>query len=184
MASPSPTWLEGRTRVRTFSAPSSHGMMNKPKQLEFVRKLLAMVLNSGDSVPVRLELREEDSTLAMRFERPAEKVKVRHDPLEKLKALRNGEVITPAPAIRYESSAPVQQPTRAAEPRPSSYTPRPEPAPVAPVAAAPNPWAIRHDEPSRGPKEDPEVKARKETALAEPLVQDALEVFGGEIIVD
>lgn len=182
MASAFPSSLEGRTVVLTFSSPSSHGMMNQPKQLEFVRKLLAMVLDCGESVPVRLELKEEDSTLAMKFERPAEKVKVRHDPLEKLKALRSGESIAPAPQARYESSQP--QPARVAE-RPASFTPRSESAPpTTPASVAPNPWAIRHDEPLRGPKEDPAAKARKEQALAEPLVQDALEVFGGEIIVD
>lgn len=176
LASAFPSAVEGRTIVCTFSSPSSHGMMNQPKQLEFVRKLLAMVLECGESVPVRFELREEDQTMAMKFERPAEKPKLHRDPLARLRALESEPAASHGPNNGNQRENIYAPPTAA----PRVFE-RPAPPPTEPT---PNPWAIRHDEPQRGPKEDPEAVAKRNAALAEPLVQDALEVFGGSIVVD
>ena len=194
MSAAMPTAVEGPTIVFAFSAQAPFEMMNQPKGQEFVRKLLAMVLGAGESVPVRFELHVEE-TMAMKFERAAEKPRVRHDPLSRLRALESADTLPPAPEIPQvvaerqapwparPSPEPVRtEPVRAAAPIPKA----PPASSVTPVGAANpvgavNPWSVRHD---GAAAQDPALAARRDAALAEPLVQDALSIFGGDIVVE
>jgi DNA polymerase-3 subunit gamma/tau len=161
MAAAIPTAVQGTTIVLTFSVRANYELMSLPKKQEFVRRLLARSLGlDSDTVPVRFAL---DPHAGAAPQRSIAREKVRLDPGQRLDAHLRGTA-SAEPDPQTPSAAPPFTPTpapRAAEPRP----PRPTPAPDRPDAAA-------------------AARARNTTALAEPLVQEALSVFGGDVVDD
>ena len=174
MSAAIPVDVEGRTVVLSFTVRMNHDMMNAPKQQEFVRKLLAKVLAPDlGSVPVRFVL---DENVPPPPQRAVARQTVRRDPLAQIEDLkqehlRNDDVPAPAPwtppvVQKSGVSRPAERPENAPRPRFGASEPAPPPdlgeRAESGALAAPG--------------------SRKAQALAEPLVQDILSTFGGELI--
>ena len=185
-----PTHVVGHTVVITLYSRAGFEMLDEnPKALAFIKKLLARMLGR-EGVGAKLEL---DPTQAIppnrsrRVESPAPKK--RYDRFAAIDALDLGASVpvygTPAPPTfgggigmpRSEATKPAAPPAPAygnfaVAPmrRPETTDAAPRPAPRAEVAPAPLPAALPSD--------------RRARALAEPLVQEALTIFGGDIVVD
>jgi DNA polymerase-3 subunit gamma/tau len=163
-----PSGIEGTAIVITFTARANHDMMSQPKQQEFVRTLLALCLGRGKKpVPVRFVL-AADATI----DRGVEREIVRHDPRAKLEALaENG--------VGQESVAFAAPPTHYA-PAPV-YTPPPRPVPVEQDDLEPPPPVPLQ---KRGQNANNRAQEQHAKAMADPFVQEILQVFGGEVIVE
>ncbi|WP_309723001.1 DNA polymerase III subunit gamma/tau [Armatimonas sp.] len=175
-----PVEVVGRTVVLAFSQRMNYDMMNAPKQLEFVRKLLAKVIDPAlGSVAIRFELAENAPPPP---QRAIARQTVRRDPLAEIEALGREEVqeiADSAPAWTPPAPVSTPRPERVTEKREgwntARFSPQGEPAPPP-------------DLPQGLAGQDAELVAaaapgsHKAQALSELLVQEILSTFGGEII--
>lgn len=175
-----PVEVVGRTVVLAFSQRMNYDMMNAPKQLEFVRKLLAKVIDPDlGSVAVRFELAENAPPPP---QRAIARQTVRRDPLAEIEALGREEVQeTAAAAPAWTPPAPIStpRPERVSEKREgwsaTRFSSQGEPAPPP-------------DLPQGLSGQDAELVAaaapgsHKAQALSELLVQEILSTFGGEVV--
>jgi DNA polymerase III subunit gamma/tau len=189
-----PSSVEGNTIVITFNARANHDMMSQPKQIEFVRSLLAVCLGRGKKlVPVRFVLAPDASV-----DRKVERAIVRHDPRAQIDAL--AEADSPLNSPPPPAFAPPPPSGYEAVPR---YTPPVSQMPQNPQdpqsvqknetfrdKAATNPY--NRDNPVGEPAPAPlqkqasnaDKKAQEKIALAleDAFVQEILTVFGGEVL--
>ncbi|GAB4460846.1 MAG: hypothetical protein OHK0029_25380 [Armatimonadaceae bacterium] len=162
--------------------------MNDPKKQEVVRKLLAKLLGV-ERVQVRFSLSPDAAPRPT--PRQEQKKKSVHDPLAALEALeqdseewRGMPALPPPPAKRPTSSPPVFAVSRGNDAEPAKQVN--SGAPVmqtsqVPSPASPDPeWADELMEAATGHAElTPE---QRNAALQNPLVQEVLQVFGGEVV--
>ena len=167
-----PTGTSGKMVTLTFTTSANHDMMSMPKQQEFVRKLLARCLGV-DSVQVRYVL---NAQAPVPPPAPRGGTARRGDLLDSLDALDE------APPMMHdgfdEPSAPPPAP-------PSRFAAAPAAPPLVP-ASRPAPEPVKNaGAPSGSPAANgSKAEAARAAALEDPLVQEALSIFGGEIVND
>ncbi len=160
MASSVPTGAAGTVVTITFTTRANYEMMSFPKKQEFVRKLLARCLDV-DNVRVNFVL---DTTVS-----PPK-------PTRRPRASRERDLVAaldqPPPSDGFDELV-----TPRAYPAPSAFAPAPpgREKRAAPEAPAPSHTASGADD---------AASAARAAAMNEPLVQEALSIFGGEIVDD
>jgi DNA polymerase-3 subunit gamma/tau len=195
MVTARPIDVQNNIVVIAFNSRMGLDIMSQPKQQEFVRKLLSKCLGI-ERAGVRFTLADNVPPPPQRVEK---KIKSERDPLKELEALdinlpsTSGgtgssyeEYLPPVPAPRGIPVPPNAQPVFAvSSARPPAERERAEYPSYTPPPSGDPPWM--RSAPGRGTlpdAEDPAIAAIREKALANPLVQDVLQVFGGEIVVD
>lgn len=155
-----PTGITGKTVAITFTARMNYEMMSLPKKQEFVRKLLARTLGI-DSVSLHYSL--DPNAVAPPKPGPRNKVRRERDLVAALDAPPLPIDGAPAPAA----------------PPPSIFA-----APAAPARSLP---ATVNGAGDSHASDAPEAKTKTSphaAALEDPFVQEALSIFGGEIVGD
>jgi hypothetical protein len=197
-----PTEAEGKEVTITFSERMHFERMNEPSKLQFVRKLLARCLGV-ENVAARFVLGDDAQPAPVRV-KSGEKKALKRDPLAELLALDMVPEIAAAPP--EDSFGPSSWSAPAAPPTPVPTPPRPKavyeapPLPVDDFRTARNPAPGTNGSStdnsnsgspftagytavnSGGGKSDSAAEARRAVALENPLVQETLQVFGGEIV--
>ncbi len=192
MAQAEPTQVVGRTVIITFHNRQWYEMLDdNPKVQAFIKRLLAHVMGR-ETLGVRLEL---DPTMSAppRRTRVSESRdnKKRYDRIAAITA--NDAVpsayteVTPTPApFGFSGGQSVAPAAKAPAPSPSAFaTPVPAPVPrerptLNREAAPETPYQARQD----APPLTVSAADRRAVALAEPLVQEVLSVFGGDVVFD
>ncbi|MBC8136065.1 MAG: hypothetical protein H8F28_09290, partial [Fibrella sp.] len=191
MAQAEPTQVVGRVVIITFHNRQWYEMLDdNPKVQAFIKKLLAHVMGR-EAIGVRLEL---DPTMVVqpRRTRVAESrdVKKRYDRMAAITAQDNVAPayteVTPTPApFGFNPGQGAAAPSPAPASVISAYgnlatTPVPRERPAFSRESAPEiPYRVQSDVPASVSATD-----RRAIALAEPLVQEVLTVFGGDIVFD
>jgi hypothetical protein len=176
MLSAEPTDLEGHTIIILFKNRSAHDILSEPKKKEFVRKLLARNLGA-EKVAVRFTLSDDVPPPP----RPDTRKKGKRDPLAALESLDllaeeagSGAPppLAPAPTNGFSEPAPRRAAVRVAPGPDRREVPAPWPSEEEPDAMS----APLSGDGKRSPK--------IEAALENPLVQETLSIFGGEVVSD
>jgi DNA polymerase-3 subunit gamma/tau len=168
-----PAGIEGHSIVIQFQNRAAYDMMSEPAKREFVRKLLARSLGT-EKVAVRFAL-ADDAPPPPRVET---KKKQKRDPLAALDTLDvvPSTEVREAPPTGWAASG-FSEESRPREPlRRTPGAAKVEITPAWPVA-----------EPSGGDEPTAAVGKQSpiiEAALEHPLVQEALSIFGGEVVVE
>ena len=171
LSSAVPTDIAGKTITITFAGRANYEMMSLPSQQKFVRELLARCLGV-DSIQVNYAL---DINAPPRPP-AAPRTKVRRE--RDLTAVMDGVFADQSsghvePVDYFAAPAPASfTAPAAAPPRPSART---EPAQPTPSSAA---AVVNNKSDSRPAASAPAHAA----ALEDPLVQEALSIFGGELM--
>jgi DNA polymerase III subunit gamma/tau len=189
MSKSHPSSVEGNVIIITFTARANHDMMSQPKQVEFVRGLLAVCLGRGKKlVPIKFVLAADASV-----DRKVERTPVRYDPRAQIEALADDDALNGPPASEFaappsQGYAPVPYTppaqVRLRTPEVNRETNRDNSA----TKAYNNDTSHFSGEPAPAPLEkrasntDKKAQEKIATALEDPFVQDILSVFGGEIL--
>jgi DNA polymerase III subunit gamma/tau len=205
-----PTEVEGKKVTVTFSERMHFERMNEPSKLQFVRKLLARCLGV-ENVSVRFVQDENVAPEPVRAKR-AEKKSLKRDPLAELLALDTPPEISPPPQDNGFGSGGWSEPPRALPPQIVHETPKiPTDDYRTARNAPPDSGGFGGNNGSNGSsgnngdhynglnnglsagytavnsgnsKIDAAAEARRAIALENPLVQETLQVFGGDIVDD
>jgi DNA polymerase III delta subunit len=184
-----PIDAQGKIVTLAFSARMNYDRMNEPKKLEFVRKLLARCLDVP-SVTVRFVLDDHAPAAPVRPRGSGDRKAIKRDPVAALEEMTAGEAPTPVldstdafgggwggGADAPRAATPVA--SRAASP----VTAAVKPASAAPQGENPRDGDREPQRTSEGAGATAEGTRRWKSAMLEnPLVQETLQVFGGEII--
>lgn len=195
-----PTEVRGKTVTIAFTNRMSYAMMEPPEKKEFVRKLLALCLEAR-SLAVRFEMDEGVAPLPSSASR--QKKAPARDPLAELEmGLSSGTEPDDGFGSRKSGSggnngAPPPVPASFAPAAPKFGSARPENEMAAPPASFPTDFSSGGGDGSgaagrrgRSNTAAPVAVAGAEEASAtaaameDPLVQETLSIFGGEIVND
>jgi len=167
--------IEEHTIVIEFQNRAAHDMMSEPAKREFVRKLLARNLGA-EKVAVRFVLSNDVPPPP----RPDTRKKGKRDPLDALDTLDilAEEAGSAAPPLAQAPTNGFPEPaTRRAAVQVASI-------PVRKDAVSPWPPEEEPDTASAPVSSDGKRSPKIEAALENPLVQETLSIFGGEVVSD
>jgi DNA polymerase-3 subunit gamma/tau len=205
-----PTEAEGKKVTITFSERMHYERMNEPSKLQFVRKLLARCLNI-ENVVARFVLDENVAPAPVRA-RSGEKKALKRDPLAELLALDTVPEIPSAPSDGFggdswaslpppaqipvppQPKAVYEQPVIVRDDFSTARNAEPDPSRSGRSSSGSNggsgtggdrsvSLAAGYTAVDNGnSKSDAAAEARRAVALENPLVQETLQIFGGEIV--